>query len=201
MKIKSSDNIGLFDLDGSLADFDGQLMADLARLYSPEEPKIDDLRSAGHVPHMDARMRLIKSQPGWWKALPPIENGMKVWALALKLGFNCKVLTKGPRSHSLAWKEKLDWAYEHLGKDVEVTITFDKSQVYGKFLYDDFMDYNLAWLQHRKHGLVVMPVKQISGKLLHPRILEYDGTNLDQVQSALTICFQRKPGEELVLPR
>jgi hypothetical protein len=199
----SADNIGLFDLDGSLADYDLQMVNDLNALRSPEEPMVtvESLRTMDRLPHIGARMKLIKARPGWWAGLPPIEAGMRIFKVARTLQFDCKVLTKGPKSHSLAWKEKLDWAFENLGDEVEVTITFDKSQVYGKFLYDDYLDYNLVWLSHRPRGLVIMPVRKLSGTIIHPQILEYDGTNVDQVVNALRRCKRRLPNEPMEIPR
>ncbi len=52
--VNDDENIGLFDLDGSLADFSGQLLADLETLRSPDEEPITDLRKAEEVPHIKA---------------------------------------------------------------------------------------------------------------------------------------------------
>jgi len=44
--VNADENIGLFDLDGSLADFNGQLLADLEMLRSPDEERVTDLYAA-----------------------------------------------------------------------------------------------------------------------------------------------------------
>lgn len=192
-------NAGLFDMDGSLAAYPEQLLKDLARLRAPEEPELTDVWEAEkRFPHIKERMRLIKAQPNWWFNLPPIENGLRVFREAERIGFQNHILTKGPKAHSAAWTEKHMWCAHHLG-GVPVTVTSDKSLVYGKFLYDDFPDYAVSWLQHRPNGLVIMPVNPWNADFTHPRCLKWDGTNWDQVTRALKLVFDRKHGEPLKL--
>jgi hypothetical protein len=58
--------IGLFDMDGSLFDFEGAMRHGLELLHSPDEPPLPaNLWELDDVPHMKARMRLIKNQPAW----------------------------------------------------------------------------------------------------------------------------------------
>jgi 5'-nucleotidase len=194
-------NTGLFDMDGSLAGYSEQLLADLRLLRAPEEPELgDDLWAAEErLPHIKARMKLIKAIPGWWRNLPPIPNGMRVFHESRRVGFINHVLTKGPHKHSLAWAEKHEWCHHHLGDDTPVTVTEDKSLVYGKFLYDDFPDYATYWLEHRPNGLVIMPATLWNKDYTHPQCLKWDGTNWDQVVHALETVFKRKHGEPLNL--
>lgn len=195
------EDVGLFDMDGSLADYTGQLEKDLLKLAGPGEPPLGDLWKAEKKRHIGARMRLIKALPGWWRNLPPIEAGMKVFELARELGFTNNVLTKGPKHHPMAWQEKVEWCRAKLGQKTPVHITEDKGLVYGKFLYDDFPEYCIAWLRHRPRGLVIMPVNSWNVDFHHPQVIKYDGTNLDEVREALEICLRRQKGEPLVLPQ
>lgn len=194
------ENIGLFDMDGSLADYIGALQKDLLRLQAPSEGPISDIWLAEKQAHISARMNLIKAQIGWWRNLPPIEAGMKVFLAAREMGFINNVLTKGPRNHPNAWQEKVEWCRMHLGRETPVHITEDKGLVYGKFLYDDYPDYCLAWLRHRPRGLVILPVNQFNADFRHPQTVRYDGTNLEQVKQAMAICLKRQVGEALILP-
>jgi hypothetical protein len=189
----------LFDMDNSLADFDGTLQAGLERLRSPEEPAVTDLSGAWQQPHLRNRMDLLRSQPGWWANLPPLEQGMAVFRLAREMGFDCQVLTKGPRRLSRAWMEKVDWCRRHLGEDVDVHIVSDKGLVYGVALYDDYPEYITAWLRHRPRGLVVMPVTAANRGFTHANVVPYDGSNLAEVQRAMAAALKRQPGEELRL--
>ncbi len=194
-------NAGLFDMDGSLADYVGQLLRDLELLRSPEEPALTDVWTAeNRHPYIKARMRLIKAQPGWWLNLPPIQNGLRVFYEAEKIGYKNHILTKGPKAkvHSPAWTEKHQWCSQHLG-DVPVTVTSDKSLFYGKFLYDDFPDYAESWLKHRPRGLVIMPANSWNTSFSHPRCVKWDGNNWDEVVRAMKIAFERKHGEPLKL--
>jgi hypothetical protein len=61
----------------------------------PTDEALGDLWLAEDRPYLAARMRLIKAQPGWWRNLPVIDAGMKVFELARELGFSNNVLTKG----------------------------------------------------------------------------------------------------------
>ena len=192
------DNIGLFDMDGSLVDYEGALRSDLTKLAAPSDPPLDCLWDDSKV-WLASRMRLIKSMPGWWRNLPPIESGMMVYHLALHMGFQCQVLTKGPKKHSSAWAEKLEWCQHHLHGDIDVHVVSDKKIVYGKFLFDDYPDYMLRWLKHRPRGLGIMPVTPYNKDFVHPNVLMYDGSNLDAVRTALESVKNRQPGEPLCI--
>lgn len=194
------ENIALFDMDGSLVDYPGKLRTDLLALQSPSEPPLGDIWAAEKLTHISARMRLIKSIPGWWRTLPTIEAGMQIFNLAREIGFTNHILTKGPRAHAMAWQEKVEWCHDSLPDGTPVHVTSDKSLVYGKVLYDDFPDYCRAWLEHRERGLVIMPVNPWNKDFNHPQVLKWDGTNIEQVREALLACLNRQPGEPLIVP-
>lgn len=91
------DKVGLFDLDGSLADFDHGMRTGLDRMRSEGEfPLPEDLWVFDGDPVMEARMDAIKRQPGWWRKLPRIENGFLILRTAAEIGYRISVLTKGP---------------------------------------------------------------------------------------------------------
>lgn len=191
-------SIGLFDMDGSLADYEGSLLRELADLRSPLEPEVKDLWDEDE-PHIRARMRMVKSVPGWWRNLPPMQNGLAIFYLAQELGFHNHILTKGPKKHSNAWQEKVDWCQSYLGPDIDIHITSDKGMVYGKFLYDDFPDYMLRWLKHRPRGLGIMPVTKDNKDFTHPQVIKWDGTNYEEVKAALEGVLNRKRCAPLTL--
>lgn len=189
----------LFDMDNSLADFDAALLADLERLRGPDEPPLPSVAEAWQRPHLRARAQLIRARPGWWAELRPLEAGMAVYRKAVELGFDCQVLTKGPKGHSRAWAEKVDWCQRRLGPDVDIHVVSDKGLVYGVALYDDYPPYVEAWLRHRPRGLVVMPAHEHNRDFRHPNVVPYDGTNLAEVERAMRVALARRPGEELRL--
>jgi 5'(3')-deoxyribonucleotidase len=188
-------NIGLFDLDGSLADYEGQLCKDIRKLVSESDLKrFEELGMwrADEQEPFKSLIRLIKKQPCWWRNLPVLENGMRIWTLTLQIGFCNHVLTKGPKRYPRAWKEKVEWSQEHLGDQINVHITSDKSMVYGKFLYDDYPDYMDRWLKARPRGVGIMPVNGTNLSYSHPRCIKWDGSNYDEVKEALENCYNRE---------
>ena len=64
------ENICLFDLDGTLADFDLAMHRDMDALYAPNETRYDPWDRS--VPWISKRRKLIMKQPGWWLDLPPM---------------------------------------------------------------------------------------------------------------------------------
>jgi 5'-nucleotidase len=194
-------DIALFDMDGSLADYEGALVRDLEALRGPGEPPLtaENVWDLADFDHVRARMRLVKAQPGWWLNLAPIPAGMQVLRLCEQLGFDVHILTKGPKRHSLAWDEKVRWCQQHVGPEVDIHVTSDKGLVYGKLLYDDYPEYMLRWLAHRPRGLGIMPVTPHNRAFTHPNVVRWDGTNLADVTRAIVAARTRAPGTPLVL--
>ena len=178
------DAIALFDLDGTLADYDTQMRADFSRLCSPGEPHIAN-PSASELPWVCARTKLIRRQPGWWEKLPRFQLGFDILEIARELDFENHVLTKGPDTTESAWTEKKTWCTREV-PDLAITITQKKSLMYGKVLSDDWPGYYLPWLKVRPRGLVVVPAQPWNeGHTDHPNIVRYDGTNLDEVRARM----------------
>ena len=195
-----ADLIGLFDMDGTLFDYDGQLRKDLATLMSPDETMPDNIFDES-IPWIKARMHLIKSQPGWWRELPKFQLGWDVYEIAVELGFCIDILTKGPRSKPQAWAEKVECIMRHFGDEVVPNIVGKtKKRYYGSFLCDDYPPYVEDWLKHRPRGLAIMPAHDYNKNFTHKNVIRYDGTNLNQVREALLIVKNRIAGEALVLP-
>jgi hypothetical protein len=197
--MNENDRIAWFDMDGSLFDFDGHMRASLLRICSPDEQQLLDRTGLWDLekayPHMEARMELIKSVPGWWKDMPPLENGFKVFRTAQQVGFDCRILTKGPTRNPNAWMEKVECCQHHLGNGIGIAIVSSKGEVYGRVLYDDYPPYMMAWLKHRPRGLGIMPVNESNKHFDHPNVVKFDGKNLDRIEAALRSAWERKSGE------
>jgi hypothetical protein len=176
----STHHIALFDLDGTLADYDGRMRRDLKRLQGLSETEYA-LHDRKAPKYFGARLDLIKAQTGWWLSLPKLPLGFDLLRAAQELGFQVQVLTMGPHDTPSAWSEKVQWCHKNIGRSVKVTVTEDKSLVYGRILVDDSPKFVLAWLDHHANGLGVVPAQPANEGFRHPRVIRYDGTNLEAV--------------------
>lgn len=192
--------IALIDLDGTLADYDGAMAAELAALRSPGEPPVAWTRE-NEPPWIKARRNLIAIRPGFWHELRPLACGFEVYRMLLELGFETHILTKGPTSKSAAWSEKVTWAREHTPESM-ITITEDKSLVYGRVLVDDWPEYVKPWLEAHRRGLVVMPAQSWNEDFRHPRAVRYGGMagEAASLRALLQAARDRKDGEPLIVP-
>jgi FMN phosphatase YigB (HAD superfamily) len=150
----SESKIALFDMDNTLCDYSRRMESCLMKMAHPDEPPLD---MSCLTSWEEARADSIKNTPGWWRELHPLSLGVCILKAAMEMGFECHVLTKGPWKTTSAWTEKVEWCREHLPPEVKVTITEDKSLMYGRVLVDDWPDYVDAWLARRPRGLVLMP--------------------------------------------
>jgi FMN phosphatase YigB (HAD superfamily) len=179
--------IVLFDLDGTLADYDGQLLKDLQSIACEHEPPPV---LYADIPYLEARRHVITSQVGWWLKLEKFQLGWDVLEVAKDIGYSIAVLTKGPSQKHAAWAEKIEWCNRHLADYVDgVTITHDKGLVYGAVLVDDYPEYIKKWLEHRPRGLVIMPAHEHNAGFAHANVVRYDGTNLHEVKTRMLVRF------------
>ncbi len=106
--------------------------------------------------------------------------------------YSISVLSKGPKTNHTSWSEKLQWSNKHLAKYIDgVTICHDKSLIYGAVLVDDFPAYIKPWLDHRPRGLVIMPAHNYNSDFVHPQVVRYDGTNIEEVRQRLSERFEK----------
>lgn len=167
--------VALVDMDNTIADYNGPMVESLNAIRSPEERKIQNHNPFDlSVPHMKARVRLIRNQPDWWANLPRLEVGFMILKELQAAKFSIHVLTKGPHKHLDAWSEKAKWCYKHI-PGIPVTITQEKSLVYGRILVDDWPGYFVPWLKVRPRGLVIVPAHHWNKKVKGPGIFRFSG--------------------------
>lgn len=200
--------IALLDLDGTVADYDTALREGLARIAAPSEPKALHYPLPGRpVPDwMDARKDLVSRQPGFYRSLRKLPIGISIYWALLELGFEIHVLTKGPVRNTTAWTQKVEWCQEHL-PEARVTITQDKSLMYGKVLVDDWPPFFTPWLQARPRGLLVVPKQPWNEVLALPGNAVLADKPVvagvvagDRLYACLKAARDRRPGDSLVMP-
>jgi 5'(3')-deoxyribonucleotidase len=184
--------IALFDMDGTLADYDTALDRDIRPALAPEDQ--DSWRVHQDEPRFKYLIKLIRNQPGWWINLDRLLDGFAILFLAKSLGFEIHILTKGPFNHPDSWSEKVTWCRNNV-QGADITITEDKSLVYGKLLVDDWPPYVLSWLEFRPRGLVILPDRPWNQGLEHPQIIRYKN-NLPEIQVALERLIQQSIGSQ-----
>lgn len=192
------DNVMLFDLDGSMVNYEKAMLAELEKLRGPEEKPITDLWSIEDVPHLRARKDLISSVPGFWINLERLPAGFAVYESAKTIGFIPVILTQTPKKKPIASKEKHEWILENLGEEVLFNLTRTKGLTYGKVLFDDYGPYMTSWLKHRPRGLGIMPQAKHNSEFQHPNVIRYDMekmSNLDEVIRAMELAYKRGPKE------
>lgn len=185
------EQIALFDLDGTLCDYDAALKESMEKLRSPFEPPLQRCPRDNSPPYLRARADLIRSQAEWWEKLPKFKLGFDVWDLMGELNFRRVVLTQGPKRNPNAWSGKKLWMDRNIHQEADITITRDKGLVYGKILVDDYPDYILRWLEWRPRGYVIMPAHEHNKDFEHPQVLRYDGSNFDEVRDVATFAAAR----------
>ncbi len=177
--------IALFDMDNTLADFDGAMEKAMRQLASAEEiaagryfPREEDDEPA----HIAMRRRLIKRQPGFWSDLNQLTNGFRFLHLAIKIGYSVSILTKAPKTNFPAWSEKVKWCHENLPMSSGISISMvdegpNKALIYGRVLVDDYPPYIKEWLKHRPRGLVLMPDQPWNQEYEHPQVVRIGKPN------------------------
>ena len=184
------ESIALFDMDGTLCDYNRGLREGLDKIMSPEEKRIygDKLNNIDfHLIPKELRgyFDKIRASEEWWENLPKFQLGWDVLGVAQELDYRVMILTQGPRRNPYAWSGKKRWIDKNLGEDFDITITRDKGVVYGKVLVDDWPAYIRKWLVWRERGFVIMPANNHNINFKHPQVIRYDGNNLDEVRNAM----------------
>lgn len=186
--------IALFDLDGTLADFDGAMYSGMRSLASPSE--LESGRGSWFPPEQDnepayitARRRAVKKQPGFWKNLGTLPTGFRLLNEAIRIGFGVQILTKAPRKNFPAWAEKVEWCHINLPVDehgIQVNLVEDKGSFYGRILIDDYPKYINSWLAHRPRGIVLMPAQEWNKDFQSVKVYRCDVSD----QKSMTDAFE-----------
>lgn len=180
----NSDLIALFDMDGTLFDFDLALKEGLDKIRSPGEPDVK-IHFNDNPDYVKNRISLIMGYESWWENLPKLKLGWDILEIVKTLDYQVHILTQSPKKNPAAWSGKKKCIDKNLGEDFDVTLTRNKGLVYGKVLVDDYPEYIEKWLAWRKRGLVIMPANDYNKNYSNSQVIRYDGSNLEEVREAL----------------
>jgi len=197
--------IALFDMDGTLANYNFGIYRDLIK-FAPEEWKeyIDKYYDCSwkleETLWIKAATKVIKRQPGWWINLPKLQLGWDVLSISESIGFQTQILTKGPWGNAVAWKEKVEWVWKHFdgprnspplsivsGSNV---VEEAKEGVYGRVLVEDYVSYLEPWLKRRPRGLGVLIDNESNRGWSHDRAVRYTGDNKEEVTRRMLEVYE-----------
>ena len=129
--------------------------------------------------------------PGFWQTLPKNVLGFQLLDLLRDVGFQLHILSKGPRDAPQVWADKVSWCRANV-PEVPVTITDDKSLVYGNILVDDWHPYVLHWQRRWPDSLGILPAHHWNAGIeLGIRCVRFDGTNTRATVDAIRLCKER----------
>lgn len=191
-KMTKKKPLALFDLDGTMADWDGAMRRDLEVFQKPNDPPLPYVLDTNSAPWRD-RASIIKGQIGWWRNLAPLQDGIDLLKMTQDLGFKVQVLTKGPKRFPLAWSEKVQWCQQHM-PGIGVNIVMNKENYYGRVLVDDYVAYVDKWLDRRPRGLVIMPDRPWNQGYEHERCVRY--RDRDTLQGEIREALQAQLDRE-----
>lgn len=155
-------NIALLDMDGTVCRWHERLDKDLNDLLGQDRAKLPP-ETITKIEH------LIRKQTGWYFNLEPIELGFKIVEVLREVGFTIMVATKATPKAANAWSEKAAWCMKYF-PHAQVTVTEDKTLLYGKLLVDDYPKFADPWLKKRPRGYVIMPDQPWNQGYEHPRV-------------------------------
>jgi 5'-nucleotidase len=136
--------IFLVDLDGPLADLEGEFL----RRWQQEFPEeffvpIEKRRSffvyEEYPSHLKEKTADILKRDGFFRHLPVNQAGVQALQEIAALGHKIIICTSDIFANQTALTDKRAWVHKHLGLDLAKTMIFtrDKTLVRGNYLIDD----------------------------------------------------------------
>jgi 5'-nucleotidase len=130
----------LVDMDGVVADLDGELIKTLReRKLDAIANQVKDRKEYEYSSAIEQQCRKIMAEPGFFLRLPPIEGAVQALNEMKKQG-HCVWFCSSPlKEYQFCLPEKYKWVEQHFGIEWTrcIMITPDKSLAKGHYLIDD----------------------------------------------------------------
>lgn len=180
----------LYDVDGTLFNFEKKIIQDLNAMNSPNEQEITALYREDIPDHLWDRMTYIKNQPGWWFTLPKIDNGFKLWEFTKNRGFRHVIVAKAPSCNELAIAEKIINIRKHFGRNVPFHIVSDeesyvKTDVKGDIIVEDSAMFAENWLEANPLGWSILMDNKYNKDFNHDRCVRFNGAFTEELRGLI----------------
>jgi len=178
----------LFDLDGTMVDYDNAIKRDYYFYKNPNDPHYSHENKK--ISHLRKLIDLIRCKNGWWLKLTKNKLGFDIYNIAIEIGYKPTILSKAPRNCPNAYTEKYLWVKENIG-DIDVIISPNKTIVDGLVLVDDYPKFVDPWLNEHPDGIAILPKNENNDGYSHQRAIIYDGSNITEVKCMLISHIQK----------
>ena len=135
----------LIDMDGVLADFDGEVISRMKHRH-PRLPILKERKNfyiSDDYPDNSMLVRDLSDERGFFSALPLMENALEGWQRVIDLGYHPQICSAPLKSNRYSHDEKLEWLSNYFvpvfGQYVvdQAIISSDKHLHRGIALIDD----------------------------------------------------------------
>ena len=153
------------DIDGVLADFDGEVKSRLKERHSniPILETRENFYISDDYPEHRLKVRAISDEEGFFESLPLVKNALEGWQRLIDLGVHPLICSAPIQSNPFSKVEKLNWLQQHFvpvfGEWVvdQAIITSDKHLFHATALIDDRPQMKNAEMATWKHIIFDQP--------------------------------------------
>ncbi len=144
MNRQTSSKIILVDLDGPLADLEGNFLRHWREQFPNEEFIPFDQRKNfflrdDYPYHLKSKTEEILRADGFFSDLPEVDGGREAIFALRDAGHSVVICTSDIFANKTGLRDKRIWVLEHFGEDFAKSMIFtrDKTYIFGKYLIDD----------------------------------------------------------------
>jgi 5'-nucleotidase len=134
----------LIDLDGPLADFEGEFLKKWkekfpGEFFIPFEQRKTFFLNDEYPEHLRDKATAIIAAEGFFADISPVANGISTVKEMTSLGHKVFICTSDIYGNKTGLADKRTWVQKHLGHDLAKTMIFtrDKTLIHGDYLIDD----------------------------------------------------------------